>query len=378
MAGMLDYLYGGPSTQLNPVLDDRALGQFAQDQGYGQAPGPGMLGRMFTMPGWANQALRDYAGPEITGKTLRRAVTPPGWLSNMTMPDLRLNPPDPNQMGAAVPSATSGLGRGAPTGPGVPVVRPLVREPLPPGTPGAGQGETVMTPPPPAAVPGDAGQFAMDQGANPALVPGTPAPALPPATGLPPAAPVGGVPKQDNFPGPAAGNAPRPSPVTSLPQASAGVLDRINDYLRRNSNLLIGMGAGFAGAPSFGQGVSRAGYGALAGSKLDVTDQQREATVRALMGQGYSRDQAEAIAGESGLLKTQDLAVGPPGAEQKLPIAVSPFGVRPLPINLGQQGAGGVGPGTQIVIPEGPNKGQVWRLGPNGKWEKMVPGTTGT
>jgi hypothetical protein len=186
--------------------------------------------------------------------------------------------------------------------------------------------------------------------------------------------PSGAVPKQDNLPAPA--NAPRPSPVTQLPQASAGVLDRINDYLKRNSNTLIGLGAGFAGSRSFGEGVSRAGYGALAGGRLDVSEQQRTATVNALMAQGYTRDQAEAMAGDKSLLKTQDLDVGPPGAEQKVPISVSPFGVRPLPINLGTQGTGGgVGPGSQIVNPK---TGQVWRMGPDGKWTVMDPQATGT
>jgi hypothetical protein len=371
MAGMLDYLYGGPSTQLNPVLDDSAMGQFAQDQG--QAPGPGMLSRMFTVPGWANQALQDYAGPKVTGKTLRRAVTPPGSLSDI-LASLRLNPPDPNQMGAAVPSATGGLGRGAPTGPAVPMMRPGGNEPLPPGTPGMGAGEAVMTPP------------------NTAFDPAAAIRTQPGASGVPFAQPINdalgrmqpgpsgvwtepgvAVPKQDNFPAPA--NAPRPNPITQLPQASAGVLDRINDYLKRNSNTLIGLGAGFAGAQSFGQGVSRAGYGALAGGRLDVSEQQRTATVNALMAQGYTREQAEAIAGDKSLLKTQDLDVGPPGAEQKVPISVSPFGVRPLPINLGTQGTGGgVGPGSQIVNPK---TGQVWRMGADGKWTVMDPKATG-
>jgi hypothetical protein len=157
--------------------------------------------------------------------------------------------------------------------------------------------------------------------------------------------------------------------VTQLPQASAGVLDRINDYLKRNSNTLIGLGAGFAGSRSFGEGVSRAGYGALAGGRLDVSEQQRTATVNALMAQGYTRDQAEAMAGDKSLLKTQDLDVGPPGAEQKVPISVSPFGVRPLPINLGAQG--GVQPGQQVALPNG----QFMRMGANGKWEIMDPGT---
>jgi hypothetical protein len=342
--GMLDFLYGGPSTELSPVQDPNA--QF-----------PGMLSRMFTVPGWANQALQDYAGPQVTGKTLRRAVTPPGWLS-----DLSLNPLDPNQMGAAVPSATSGLGRGAPTGPPVPMMRPGGNEPLPPGTPGVGAGEAVMTPPntafdPTRMQPGPSGV------PSTGLDPGTPAPAMPAPTTIPAPPPVGVVPKQDNFP--AGANAPRPNPITQLPQASAGVLDRINDYLKRNSNMLIGLGAGFAGAPSFGQGVSRAGYGALAGGKLDVSEQQRMATVSALMAQGYTREQAEAMAGDKGLLKTENLPVGPPGRQENVPVSMSPFGVRPLPVNLGAQGAGAPDGATKQI------NGRTYVV-VNGKWHEAT------
>jgi hypothetical protein len=303
MAGMLDFLYGGPSTELNPPLDPS---QFPMDVGYGNAPKwpTATLQRM-------REAQRNPLGTQA------------GLLSGL-IPEQPAAQPVPTIAGAP---ATGTMG--------VP--------PLPPGAP-------VM--------------------AGPA---GSPAPPMPAATGVPPPPPVGAA--VPAAPAPAPAVAPqRANPITQLPQASAGVLDRINDYLRRNSNTLIGMGAGFAGAPSFGQGVSRAGYGALAGGKLDIADQNREATIRALMGQGYTRDQAEAVAGQSDLLKPQTLKVGPPGAEQELPVSMSPFGVRPLPINLGAQAGGSVQPGTQIAMPNG----QVWRLGADGKWEKMVPGTTGT
>jgi hypothetical protein len=194
--------------------------------------------------------------------------------------------------------------------------------------------------------------------------PGSPAPALPAPTGVPPPPPVGAA--VPAAPAPAPAVAPqRANPITQLPQASAGVLDRINDYLRRNSNTLIGMGAGFAGAPSFGQGVSRAGYGALAGGKLDIADQSREATIRALMGQGYTRDQAEAVAGQSGLLKTENLPVGPAGRQENVPVSMSPFGVRPLPINLGAQGAGAPDGTTRQI------EGHTYVV-LNGKWHEAT------
>jgi hypothetical protein len=267
MAGMLDWLYGGKSNELNPPLDPA---QFPMDVGYGNAP---------RWPTETLQRMRE-AQKNPLGAQL-------GLLSGM-IPEQPAAQPVPTIAGAP---ATGTMG--------VP--------PLPPGAP----------------VP-----------AGPA---GSPAPPLPAPTTVPPPPPVAQVPAAP----PAAATAPRPTanPITQLPQASAGVLDRINDYLRRNSNTLIGMGAGFAGAPSFGQGVSRAGYGALAGGKLDVADQSREATIRALVAQGYSRDQAEAIAGDSGLLKTSTLPVGPVGRQENLPVSMGPFGVRPLPIDLGKQGA---------------------------------------
>lgn len=292
MAGMLDFLYGGPSTELNPPLDPS---QFPMDVGYGNAPRwpTATLQRM-------REAQRNPLGTQA------------GLLSGL-IPEQPAAQPVPTIAGAP---ATGTMG--------VP--------PLPPGAP------------------------------VPAGPPGSPAPALPAPTTVPPPPPVGQVPAA---PPPAAATAPRPSPVTQLPQASAGVLDRINDYLKRNSNTLIGLGAGFAGAPSFGAGVSRAGYGALAGGRLDVAEQQRTATVNALMGQGYTREQAEAIAGQSGLLKTENLPVGPPGRQENVPVSMSPFGVRPLPVDLGKQGAG---------APDGTTKQMNGRtyVVVNGKWHEAT------
>jgi hypothetical protein len=293
MAGMLDFLYGGPSTELNPPLDPS---QFPMDVGYGNAPRwpTATLQRM-------REAQRNPLGTQA------------GLLSGL-IPEQPAAQPVPTIAGAP---ATGTMG--------VP--------PLPPGAP----------------VP-----------AGPA---GSPAPPMPAPTTIPPPPPVGQVPAAP----PAAATAPRPTanPITQLPQASAGVLDRINDYLRRNSNTLIGMGAGFAGAPSFGQGVSRAGYGALAGGKLDIADQSREATIRALVAQGYTRDQAEAIAGDSSLLKTSNLPVGPVGRQEQLPVSTSPFGVRPLPINLGAQGAGAPDGTTRQI------EGHTYVV-LNGKWHEAT------
>jgi hypothetical protein len=60
-------------------------------------------------------------------------------------------------------------------------------------------------------------------------------------------------------------------PQQAAPQPQEpSFLSKIGDKLNQNSNLLIGMGAGFAGAPSIGTGISRGLTGAEAGSQIDT------------------------------------------------------------------------------------------------------------
>jgi hypothetical protein len=68
---------------------------------------------------------------------------------------------------------------------------------------------------------------------------------------------------------PTQGQLPPQQAAPQQPQEPS-FLSKIGDKLNQNSNLLIGMGAGFAGAPSIGTGISRGLTGASAGSQIDV------------------------------------------------------------------------------------------------------------
>lgn len=122
-------------------------------------------------------------------------------------------------------------------------------------------------------------------GGNPAAPPAPVAP-LPPATdvpappqvaSLPPAAPAAGTPQMGGSTDVSAaarvnspGAAPAPAP------APASMWDKIGDGLNRNSGMLLAMGAGFAGAPSFGTGMSRGFAGALTGGQLDRRNREAD------------------------------------------------------------------------------------------------------
>jgi hypothetical protein len=74
-----------------------------------------------------------------------------------------------------------------------------------------------------------------------------------------------------------------------LPQQTApqpqepSLLSKIGNALGNNSNLLLGLGAGFAGAPSIGTGISRGLAGASAGGQLDQKQQLLGASNTAML-----------------------------------------------------------------------------------------------
>lgn len=86
------------------------------------------------------------------------------------------------------------------------------------------------------------------------------------------------------------------------PQAPS-LLSKIGGKLNDNANLLIGMGAGFAGAPSIGTGISRGLAGAGTGSQLDVKQGAINQTVAALQKRGLPEDVARAAAANPAILQ---------------------------------------------------------------------------
>lgn len=95
------------------------------------------------------------------------------------------------------------------------------------------------------------------------------------------------------------------SPVAAPQEPS--LLSKIGDKLNQNSNLLIGMGAGFAGAPSIGTGISRALTGASSGSQLDLKQAMQQGaigpTYTALVKAGVPKEQALAAVYNPEILK---------------------------------------------------------------------------
>jgi hypothetical protein len=65
----------------------------------------------------------------------------------------------------------------------------------------------------------------------------------------------------------ATGGAAGPGPSAA---SSGSLFDRITSGINDNSNMLLGLAGGFAGAPSFGAGLSRALSGAQAGAQMDA------------------------------------------------------------------------------------------------------------
>jgi hypothetical protein len=135
--------------------------------------------------------------------------------------------------------------------------------------------------PPPAAPP----TVASAPAAAPAIPLPQPRPAGAPANILPPA--VANAQAADPTPANPAAQAPaagvvRPAAPTPAPQEPS-FLNKLGTALGNNSGLLMGLGAGFAGAPSIGTGISRALTAGGAGTQLDQKQNQTATNNTALL-----------------------------------------------------------------------------------------------
>lgn len=123
----------------------------------------------------------------------------------------------------------------------------------------------------------------------PAAVPGAPldlgaAARMPPAAAPAPVAPTG-------------------EPPFSFGRLASGVMDKLG----RNSSTLLALGAGLAGAPNVGQGISRAAAAAIPASQADkrnnmALDNQRQ-TFQALIGMKVPPNEALAAVGNPEMMK---------------------------------------------------------------------------
>jgi hypothetical protein len=104
-----------------------------------------------------------------------------------------------------------------------------------------------------------------------------------------------------------------PSAAVAAPAAPVGmfgegsILDRIRTTLGDNSNTLLALGAGFAGAPNIGQGISRAAAAAIPARAADINQtiarQTRGYTTKALIEAGVPVQQAIAAQADPDLKK---------------------------------------------------------------------------
>lgn len=96
----------------------------------------------------------------------------------------------------------------------------------------------------------------------------------------------------------AAPPAAAPAAAVSSPFQMPSILDKLRTTLGNNSNTLLALGAGFAGAPNIGQGISRASAAAIPARAADIKQtlqSQNQNLVRdALIKAGVPRDQAQA------------------------------------------------------------------------------------
>jgi hypothetical protein len=94
-----------------------------------------------------------------------------------------------------------------------------------------------------------------------------------------------------------------PIPPTSLIGRLKSTASGIGDFVGNNSNTLMQLGAGLAGAPSWGTGISRGLAGATAGRQLDLAQANRGETYRALVAHGVSPQEALAAANDPEIKK---------------------------------------------------------------------------
>lgn len=123
-----------------------------------------------------------------------------------------------------------------------------------------------------------------------------PAPAVPMAIPQPAAAP----------PAPAVAPAQMPTPAPA-PEQQPSIFGRLMNGLHDNSNTLLALGAGFAGAPNAGQGISRAAASAIPASQQDLKNkmllQGQNQTYNALIKRGVPDDVARAAMQNPEILK---------------------------------------------------------------------------
>lgn len=108
--------------------------------------------------------------------------------------------------------------------------------------------------------------------------------------------------------GPQQPAAPVALAAPEAPPASPGILARISEALAANPTTLLALGAGFAGAPSLGTGMSRAFANALPAVAADRANQIRQSAIaqsyKALVAKGVPPEEALAASLNPDIMKS--------------------------------------------------------------------------
>lgn len=158
---------------------------------------------------------------------------------------------------------------------------------------------------------------------------------------------------------------PNSTPATDIPAALKGkvpessLLGRIGEMLGNNSNTLLALGAGMAGAQNIGQGMRHAFALAGPAQQIDRQNQQQNQTVEALVKRGIPKDVALAAANNPAIMQQLIGQVFGPKALQHVTIKDRNGNEIPLAFNpstgqytKGETGAFGGGSGDPNLTGE--------------------------
>lgn len=216
---------------------------------------------------------------------------------------------------AGVPFGALGAGMEVPQSFAPPPAPPPIAQQPPVAFDAAGAGNMPQAPAPApmaAAAPAIEPPAEVPAGPRPKEVDGTVVPPTDVSSASPPGAPMNIVPPPQ-----------APAAAPEQPFSFGRLAGNVMDGLKNNSATLLALGAGFAGAPNIGQGISRASAAAIPASQADLKNrlllQGQNQTYGALIKRGVPEDVAKAAMLNPEILKQViPGAFGPKAYEYKI------------------------------------------------------------
>lgn len=333
---VLDYTNSVPTKKRMTDKEDEDLKRFREEHPIGAAdatlpaPALGMLSALPQAQAWPQPApapsVFDAGAPPVTGLPGQPAAAP------AQPPQAPLSPLEQKMMAMAGPNQpVTGLG-------------PAFSAPMPAAAP---RPRPVA---PPQAPPIAVGNYQM--------------PRIGPASSYAPAAQPAAPPSPDAAASPpqrvgSAVGSPAEGAI-DLTDAPIGMLGKVWKGIQSNSGLLMGLGAGMLGAPSWATGLSRGTAGAAAGAqqdyKMNLQTGSQEQLYRALVSAGVPPQQAVAATTNPELAKTlmtnyltdrkSEVKVVKDSLGNERLVAVNPYMSQDQLDKLNKEGPGGVGGGA--------------------------------